>query len=112
MAKLEARVKQEYRLGAVTAFSGYEYIQSEWRPVPAGYEEQAKAHDLLDVREALVPVKGTAEEYLADKKGTADQYIEEVMEEDKDEPAMDNTETTAKRRKSRKKTVTTETEDG
>lgn len=104
--KLEARAKQEYRFGAVTAFSGHEYIQSEWRPVPAGYEEQARVHDLLEVREIISKqepaeetpvveeVKGTADEYLADKKGTADEYVEEVKAEAKS--------------KRRKKTVTVE----
>ena len=48
--KLEARAKQDYRMGSVLAFSGVEYSTAEWRPVPAGFEEQAKSHPLLDVR--------------------------------------------------------------
>lgn len=45
-----ARVKQDYAAGSVMAFSGHEYVRSEWRQVPAGFEEQAKSHPLLDVQ--------------------------------------------------------------
>ena len=45
-----ARVKQNYAAGPVTAFSGHEYVRNEWREVPAGFEEQAKNHPLLDTQ--------------------------------------------------------------
>ncbi len=49
---MEARVKQDYNAGPVTAFSGHEFIKSEWREVPAGFEEAARKHPLLDTRDA------------------------------------------------------------
>lgn len=44
-----ARVKQTETLTKVTAFSGYEYTKRDWRPVPAGYEAEARRHERLDV---------------------------------------------------------------
>lgn len=52
-----ARVKQDYLAGSVTAFSGREYIRSEWREVPAGFEEQAKSHPLLETQPSLDEVR-------------------------------------------------------
>jgi hypothetical protein len=52
-----ARVKQDYLAGAVTAFSGREYIRSEWREVPAGFEEQAKNHPLLETQLSLEDIR-------------------------------------------------------
>lgn len=49
---LEARVKPEYYLHTVIAFSGHEYFKNEWRPVPVYAEEAARAHEQLEVREA------------------------------------------------------------
>ena len=49
--QLEARVKQDYFMNTVQAFSGLEYIKTEWRPVPAGKEEEAKKNELLEARE-------------------------------------------------------------
>jgi Transcription termination factor len=46
----EARVKQDYLMGPVMAFSGHEYVKYEWRPVPLGSEKEAQAHALLDIR--------------------------------------------------------------
>lgn len=51
-----ARVKQDYAAGPVIAFSGHEYVRSEWRAVPAGFEEQAKNHPLLDTQPGLQEV--------------------------------------------------------
>ena len=52
-----ARVKQAYLAGSVIAFSGREYIRSEWRAVPEGFEEQAKTHPLLDTQPSLDEVR-------------------------------------------------------
>jgi len=52
-----ARVKQDYLSGSVTAFSGYEYIRSEWREVPIGFEEQAKNHPLLEIQPSLKEIR-------------------------------------------------------
>ena len=61
-----ARVKQDYKSGSVTAFSGCEYVRSEWREVPEGFEEQARKHELLDTQPSLdeVRAKGPAERGL------------------------------------------------
>ena len=52
-----ARVKQDYAAGPVTAFSGLEYVRSEWRDVPAGFEEQAKNHPLLETQPSLEEIR-------------------------------------------------------
>jgi len=72
--KMEAKVKKSYRMGAVIAFSGVEFIRTEWRPVPAGFEAQATVHPLLDVRDAesQAEIHVTAKDHLADTLGTAD----------------------------------------
>lgn len=51
MAK-EARVRDDYRMGAVTAFGGREYVKGAWRPVPDEQAGSAGAHPFLEVREA------------------------------------------------------------
>jgi len=53
---MQAKAKDNYRFGTVTAFGGQEYPKGEWRPVPAIYEAEARAqaalpHAILDVRE-------------------------------------------------------------
>ena len=52
-----ARVKQDYLAGPVTAFSGREYVRSEWREVPAGFEEQAKTNPLLDTQPSTKEIR-------------------------------------------------------
>ena len=47
---MEARVKEDYRWNRLLAFSGHEFIKSEWRKVPTGLEKEAQAHPFLDVR--------------------------------------------------------------
>jgi len=70
---LEAKVKDAYHMGPVIAFSGHEYVQSEWRPVPIGFEPAALAHPFLDVRDAEShEIRVTAKDQLADTLGTAD----------------------------------------
>jgi hypothetical protein len=52
-----ARVRQDYAAGAVMAFSGREYVRSEWREVPAGFEEQARNHELLEIQPSLDEIR-------------------------------------------------------
>ena len=52
-----ARVKQDYAAGPVMAFSGREYVRSEWREVPPGFEEQAKNHPLLETQPSLKEIR-------------------------------------------------------
>lgn len=47
---VEARVKQDWQFDTVIAFSGHEYVKSEWRPVPLGSEKEAQAHPYLEWR--------------------------------------------------------------
>ena len=81
--KLEAKVKQNYSMGSVVAFSGHEYSRDEWRPVPAGFEAAALAHPLLDVREAesQEDIAVTSQDVLADTLGTADRIAAETPRE-------------------------------
>lgn len=65
MAKLEARVKQDYFLAHISAFSGLEFVKSEWRPVPAGLEDQARNHELLEVREVKTKTPAPEAHYVA-----------------------------------------------
>jgi hypothetical protein len=48
---MEARVKPDYRWKNITAFSGREYVKSEFRLVPQDCEAQARANGSLEVRE-------------------------------------------------------------
>ena len=78
--KLEAKVKDSYNMGPVMAFSGREYVRSEWRAVPAGFEPAAIVHPLLDVREKDgEEIKVTSQEYL-------DQAMAETVPVPADEP--------------------------
>ena len=47
---MEAKVKDNARFNTYIFFSGHEFIKGDWRPVPVGSEEQARAEALLDVR--------------------------------------------------------------
>lgn len=50
---MEAKVKDNARFKKYCLFDSNEFLKSEWRPVPAGFEEQARAEKLLDIREAV-----------------------------------------------------------
>jgi hypothetical protein len=54
--KLEAQIKQESRYGSMQFFSRIEYVKYEWRAVPVGCEEQARANEYLDTRAAKTEV--------------------------------------------------------
>ena len=38
-----------YPSGPVVACTGVEFVKYEWRDVPAGFEDAAMAHDLLEI---------------------------------------------------------------
>ncbi len=40
------------RFGSITAFNGIEYVRYEWRDVPAGFEDEARRNQFLDVQES------------------------------------------------------------
>lgn len=48
---MQARVRADNRWGIVIAFSGHEYIKGAWRLVPAGYEAEARSHEMLETLE-------------------------------------------------------------
>jgi hypothetical protein len=48
--KLFARVKADQKLARMVLFSGREFVKTEFRRVPAGFEEQAKNDDRIDVK--------------------------------------------------------------
>ncbi len=59
---MQARIKQSSRYGTAQLFSGLEFVKHEWRQVPAQFEEQARKHELLEVRE------GKAEKEVIEKQ--------------------------------------------
>jgi hypothetical protein len=129
---LEAKVKDNYMFGNITAFSGLEYTKGEWRKVPVGMEDQALVHPFLDVREAGTEkeIKISSKEVIANAQATSDKIIAQMMEPEtpaapvqevsnrevepvgdpKDptvkeakEEALEDEETTSKKKSSRKK---------
>jgi hypothetical protein len=102
-----ARVRQDYAAGAVMAFSGREYVRSEWREVPAGFEEQAKNHELLEVQPSLdeirIPGLGTPapEEILAVTVETAETPPAEESPAEETKPAEEDTSKTPRSRRKR-----------
>lgn len=48
---MKARLVADHRDETIRAMGGHEYVKTEWREVPAGFEESAKKHDLLQVWE-------------------------------------------------------------
>lgn len=59
---MNARVKQSSRYGTMTAFTGFEFVKYEWRPVPAGCEDEARKHLYLDVDEGKNEVEAVVVE--------------------------------------------------
>lgn len=59
---IQAKVKDTYRFGpSLQAFSRLEFIKGEWRDVPAEFEEQARAHEHLEIRDRPVIEPGAIE---------------------------------------------------
>ena len=86
---LEAKVKDVFNLGPVIAFSGYEYIRTEWRPVPVGSEPAALVHPMLDTREiGGKEIKVTAKDRLTEINAEAinDEPVSTETEAVEDEP--------------------------
>lgn len=54
---MEARVISDFRFKTVMALVGHEYTKAEWRPVPAGLEQEAENHPFLEVRATLAPLE-------------------------------------------------------
>lgn len=81
---LQAKVKDNYMLGNVTAFSGLEYVKGEWREVPPGYEDQVLVHPYLDVRNAETEEEITikTKEVLASVQTTSAERIAQMVEPD------------------------------
>src|SRR5688572_13401873 len=85
---MQAKVKPDYFLPSLIAFSGVEFIKKEWRTVPEGLEAEAEAHPNLDVRE-----DGDLEEEVSLDEirlrgpdvgaGSARKYLDSVLEEEK-----------------------------
>lgn len=83
---MNARVQPGTKLPFVKAFGGYEFVHGMWRAVPAGFEEAAQAHPLLEVQEdevmevvspssseespIVAPAEGTEEEKADEDAGT------------------------------------------
>jgi hypothetical protein len=70
---MEAKVKDNARFKKYNLFDSNEFFKGEWRPVPAGFEEQARAEKLLDIREdvsELPEIKTTAYDLNSDKLPT------------------------------------------
>jgi hypothetical protein len=66
---MQARVKKSARYGSVQAFSGHEFVKHEWRPVPAGFEDEARRNEYLDVSE------GKAEKMIVQEQAEAAQVL-------------------------------------
>ncbi len=52
---MKARVKDDFRWNTVMAFAGVEFVKDEFRPVPMGYEDEAKKHPYLEIQRASKP---------------------------------------------------------
>ena len=52
---MKARLVSSYKDDSIRSLSGREYVKFEWREVPAGFEDSARRHDLLEVWEAGHP---------------------------------------------------------
>lgn len=47
---MEARVKQDYRFGTVSALVGRRFNKKDWTPIPAELEAEAEVHPFLEIR--------------------------------------------------------------
>jgi hypothetical protein len=66
---MQARVKKSARYGSIQAFSGLEFVKGDWRPVPAGFEEEARGNEYLEVSE------GKAEKQIMQEQAEAAQVL-------------------------------------
>lgn len=49
---MKARLVADYKDESLRTFGMNEYVKTEWRPIPAGYEPSARSHELLEIWEA------------------------------------------------------------
>lgn len=49
---MKVRLIASYKDDSVRTLSGREYVKTEWREVPAGFENSARNHELLEIWEA------------------------------------------------------------
>lgn len=47
-----ARLVADYKDESLRTFGMNEYVKTEWRPIPTGYEPSARSHELLEIWEA------------------------------------------------------------
>lgn len=52
---MQAQVRKDCRFRSIVAFNGQEYTKLDWRPVPKGFEEEARRHSFLTIREESAP---------------------------------------------------------
>lgn len=83
---LEARVISHYFLDNVIAFSGMEYVKSEWRLVPPGMENQALVHPYLELRDASTEkeIDISSKTFLANAQTTAGSTLQKMTEPEVD----------------------------
>lgn len=84
---LEAKVKPQYFMNSIIAFSGKVFNKTNWNPVPAGQEENARTHEWLEVRE--YNFKTSEKEREAGNRGEVIAEPVEVKEKEvKDKPTF------------------------
>jgi hypothetical protein len=49
---MQARLVASHSADVLRTFGMNEYVKTEWKPIPAGYEASARGHELLEVWEA------------------------------------------------------------
>jgi len=49
---MRVKVKKDSKISIITAFTGREFVKSEYRNVPPGSEDEAKRHPYLEVEKA------------------------------------------------------------
>ncbi len=65
---MNARVSPTCKWDTVTAFSGLEFVQYEWRGVPKGCETEARTHPYLEIEPEPQTVEAPAKPKPARKR--------------------------------------------
>jgi len=86
---LEAKVKPEYFMNSLIAFSGRVYSKLIWNPVPIGQEENARNHEWLEVRE--YSFKTSEKEREAVNRGEVEEVEAKPLPVKKSEPMFTRT---------------------
>lgn len=66
---LEAKLVEQFDQSAIRALEGREYVKTEFRPVPVEREDEARANQLLIVREAEAPPAAKGIAHQSDQSG-------------------------------------------